>query len=197
MIATFEWTGFLRRWSRDLLRIGDAIEDLPANVIASGWMGYPGATEAQIGEVEAHLGTRLPPSYREFLTVTNGWRQTTPFIDRLWSTEEIEWLSVRNQELIDIWMEDPSPVSDEEYFNYGAGQRSEFLRSEYLQTALEISDWGDSAIYLLNPQVVTPAGEWEAWFFANWLPGATRHRSFWELMQDEYESFLRLRDDEA
>jgi hypothetical protein len=63
-----------------------------------------------------------------------------------------------------------------------------------LRTALEISDWGDSAICLLNPQVVTPEGDWEAWFFANWLPGANRYRSFWELMQAEYAGFLELRE---
>src|SRR5262249_28866812 len=31
---------------------------------------------------------------------------------------------------------------------------------------------------LLNPMVVWPDGEWEAWFFANWLPGAARYPSF-------------------
>ena len=63
---------------------------------------------------------------------------------------------------------------------------------EYLQTALEISDVGDAGIYLLNPQVVTEEGEWETWFFANWLPGATRYRSFQELMEAEYQNFLTL-----
>ena len=52
----------------------------------------------------------------------------------------------------------------------------------------------DSAIYLLNPKVVTPDGEWEAWFFANWLPGAARYRSFVELMQAEYRSFRQLHE---
>jgi HEAT repeat protein len=57
---------------------------------------------------------------------------------------------------------------------------------------LEVSDVGDSAIILLNPQVVTPEGEWEAWFFANWIPGAYRYRSFWELMQGQYEQVLHM-----
>jgi hypothetical protein len=46
---------------------------------------------------------------------------------------------------------------------------------------------GDSAVYLLNPQVVSEDGEWDAWFFANWLPGATRYRSFAEMILKEYE----------
>ena len=58
---------------------------------------------------------------------------------------------------------------------------------------LEISDESDSAIYLLNPEVVTAEGEWEAWLFANWLPGASRYRSFAELMEAEYRTF-RERD---
>ena len=37
-----------------------------------------------------------------------------------------------------------------------------------------------------------PEGEWEAWFFANWLPGATRYHSFAELMQQERLGFLEL-----
>ena len=62
------------------------------------------------------------------------------------------------------------------------------MRNEYLRHTLEVSGEGDG-IYLLNPKVITADGEWEAWFFATWLPGARRYRSFWELMQDEYRQF--------
>ena len=44
---------------------------------------------------------------------------------------------------------------------------------------------GDGAVVLLNPKVVTPEGEWETWFFANWLPGAVRYRSLAEWLADE------------
>jgi hypothetical protein len=81
-------------------------------------------------------------------------------------------------------------VLGEEYFVYGEAQDCSKLRVEYLQTVLEISDLGDSAIYLLNPQVITEDGEWEAWFFCKWLPGADRYRSFREMMQTEYKNFL-------
>lgn len=50
---------------------------------------------------------------------------------------------------------------------------------------------GDAAIYVLNPQIVTPEGEWEAWLFADWLPGAARYRSFQDLMQAEYAQAMR------
>ena len=41
-----------------------------------------------------------------------------------------------------------------------------------LPAALEISDWGDAAHYVLHPGAIRPDGEWEAAFFANWSPGA-------------------------
>src|SRR5262249_43841856 len=40
-------------------------------------------------------------------------------------------------------------------------------------------------------KVVTPDGEWETWFFANWLPGAVRYRSFAEWLEDERETCRR------
>ncbi len=197
-MQTHPWKPFLTEWSRALLQWDRVREAAPPDAVHSGWVGRPGASEAELAAAEARLGIRLPPSYRQFLAVSNGWGQLTDFIFNLWSTEEIEWLRVRNQHLITVWTEDMPPntrtVADAEYFVYGETQDCVSVRGEYLRTALEISGWGDSAICLLNPQVVTPEGEWEAWFFANWLPGANRYRSFWELMQGEYAGFLELRE---
>ena len=188
-----DWRPFLETWSRELIEAG-ASPDLPAEVMESGWLGFPGATDEQLGLAEARLGIGLPQSYREFLAVSNGWRLTGNFIWRIWSTEEIDWFRMRNAEWIDAYT-DPiaglgeSSLTDEEYLVYGETQDSVRFRAEYLESALEVSDIGDSAIFLLNPKVVTPDGEWEAWFFGNWLPGANRYRSFAELMEAEYQSF--------
>ena len=212
---SFNWESFLRQWSRELLAsITDNPEKLPSEVIESKWLGYPGATEKQIARAEARLGMALPPSYREFLKVTNGWRQTTPFIYRLWSTEDIEWFSVRHQNWINSFVErygnsslnldlsgndrlvTPS-IPDADYLIYGDEQDCSKLRVEYLHKVLEISDIGESTVYLLNPQVMTEDGEWEAWFFGDWLPGADRYRSFQEMMLAEYENFLELRENSS
>src|ERR687886_770713 len=101
--TAFDWRAFLDRWGKEWLQNEEYRTPAPAEVVASGWLGYPGATEAELAEAEAYLGITLPPSYRAFLRVSNGWRDTSPFIYRLWSTDEIEWLSVRNQDLIDVW----------------------------------------------------------------------------------------------
>jgi hypothetical protein len=190
-METFDWHSFLAQWSWEWLEDDEtAIEDIPSEVIVSRWLGYPGATEAQIAQAEKRLDTTFPPSYRAFLKVTNGWRWVN-FIERLWSTEDVEWLAVRNQGLIDGWMGtlNAEPISDDVYFQYGNKQNSGLFRAQYLQTALEISKHNDGALFLLNPQVITPEGEWEAWFLASWYPGAVRYRSFQEMMQVEYKSF--------
>jgi hypothetical protein len=189
----FDWDSFLRQWSREIIDTGQYDKMLPPDIIASGWLGFPGAAEEQIQRAESRLGVRLPPSYRQFLATTNGWRMTGTFIFRMWSTEEIERFSVRNRgwALAYSWRR-VIPVPDSKYLVYGEGQDSTWIRPQYLPTMLEISDTGDDAIYLLNPHIVTPDGEWEAWFFANWLPGAQRYRSFLEMMQAEYASFRSL-----
>ena len=202
-MTLFNWKDLLTEWNQELLADEDIRADLPPEVIAAGWLGYPGATEAQLEQLEERLGTPLPPSYRMFLRFSNGWRDTGHFIPAIWSTEEVEWFAVRNQEAIDGWLEgeryegrEPDPVPDDDYLQYGEDGADELtFRSEYLQTTLEISDRerAGTAVYLLNPQIVTPEGEWEAWFFAHWIPGASRFRSFWELMQHEHQGFLRLR----
>lgn len=203
---SFDWNLFLRQWSRDLLeRLEDSeFANLPPEVIEARWLGYPGATEAEIANAETRLGTTFSASYRNFLTVSNGWLQLDDHYSRLWSTQEIEWLAARNQELIDAWMTGVETgggsvfIPDEEYFVYGDEQDTTSLRDEYLQTALEIGEDSDEGILLLNSQVTFEDGEWEAWLFAYWLPGAQRYRSFRELMQDRHrnllDSFPKLRE---
>ena len=153
------------------------------------------------------LGTSLPPSYRAFLTFSNGWRNLGAYKWNLWSTEDVDWFRVRNQDWIDAYVDHldpdewdgPHSVPDAEYFNYGTlpyGQGQGEERLEYLPSMLEVSDVGDAAILLLNPEIVSPDGEWEAWDFANWHPGAWRYRSFWEMMQALHSIFLGRRSSE-
>jgi len=195
-MATFDWHGLLTEWSRAVLADDELSASLPPEVVASGWLGYPGATEEELATAEDRLGVSLPPSYRAFLSLTNGWRTVDLFVQQLWSTEEIEWLAVLDQDGIDAWRmgEEPMgrvpPVPDAEYFAYdknGKATNELALRSDYLQTALRISDveYGGTGVYLLNPRVVTQDGEWEAWFWAHWIPGAYRYRSFWDMLRDE------------
>jgi hypothetical protein len=161
-MLTFDWVAFLGKWSQEVLEeTANSSTEWPSKVMATQWLGYAGATEEQITQA-ARLGTTLPPSYREFLKASNDWRATTPFIDRLWSIEEVEWFSTRHQNWISRHVEhyrrsarldrnghlERSTVPNESYYVYGEEQDCRNFRVEYLQTALEISDVSDSAIYL-------------------------------------------------
>lgn len=193
----YNWKDLLTRISKQIIESGQYLVnppyiygEPPPEIVANTWLGYPGATEEQIVVAENRLGIVLPPSYREFLKVSNGWQQAYPVLGKFWSTEELDWFAVRNQQWIDAWVRPglPSPkVTDEEYFIYDADQNYLAVRVEYLQTALEISAGGDAAICLLNPRIITKDGEWEAWYFDNKLPGAMRFRSFCDLMEAQYE----------
>lgn len=192
-----DWKAFLTEFNQELLASDKLRGRIDKSAIEAGWLGCPGASEEEISALEKRLGCALPPSYRSFLQCTNGWRQTGVFIERLWPCAQVAWFKERNQGWIDAYNEgDPAPVSDADYFVYGEDQDTCVFREEYLKTALEVSDRGDDCILLLNPRIVTPEGEWEAWFFANWHPGAVRFRSFRELMEDERESFREMDEEE-
>lgn len=194
------WRELLLDWFRDMLTLGDneSLREIPRKLAKSGWLGYPGAADEQLATVERRLGAGLPPSYRAFLAVINGcWLLTGHSLPyRFWSTEEVEWFAVRHQDWIDAWLDGytfsgpPRPVPDDEYLVYGPKQRGG-VRTEYFQTALEVSERGDNdSIYLLNPQIVTPEGEWEAWAFDH--EEIIRYRSFWDMLQAQHKRFLRV-----
>ena len=210
MASIESWRELLTRWNAELLDTPDLIWRAPDDAVASDWLGCPPASDEQIRAAEARIGRRLPPSYRAFLQVSNGWTLLNHFHWHLWSTDEIDWFRVRNQDWIDAYVcyldpdewDGPYSVPDAEYFNYGTmphGEGQGEARFEYLPSMLEVSEVGDSAILLLNPEVVSPDGEWEAWEFATWAATPTRYRSFWEMMECLHAQFLHLRrrDDDA
>ncbi|MCY2952989.1 MAG: HEAT repeat domain-containing protein [Planctomycetota bacterium] len=154
------------------------------------WLGFAPATEGDLMELEQRLGVILPPSYRAFLLTSNGWRRTTRFIDRIRPTQEVNWFRVENEQWVEVYSDSGSPLADEEYYDYGEDGAPDH-RNGHMPSLLQISDV-DDGVYLLNPEGVTPDGEWEAWFFANWVPGAKRYPSFAHLMLHEYRSFACL-----
>jgi hypothetical protein len=184
----FDWPTFLQEFAAELLADDEVRESQLEEVVASGWLGFPGATAEELKALEARLGTTLPPSYRGFLEVSNGWRTTGRFEIQLWSAGEVGWLCDIDPQLIEIWTSIPHPpIPDEAYFVYGGEQRSIDIRTEYLRDMLAISsrDWANQDQLWLNPRVVFEGGEWEAWHFSTEYPGASRHRSFRELMERE------------
>jgi hypothetical protein len=188
----FDWHNFLEKWNDLLISQSNlqsfCTEELIASdmidpkILQSRWLGYTGATNESITSLEEKLGLSLPPSYREFLKVTNGFRQPTNLVPKIYSTNEVEWFSSKHQEVIDIWLEDEENILIDE---------PDFF-AQYLPHTIQISaeEWGGDAVYLLNPKIISEDGEWEAFYFASWIPGANRYSSFWELMQKEYKQVI-------
>jgi hypothetical protein len=190
-----EWKAFLAEYNRELLSYEEVVKVLPREVIKKGWLGYPSATDEELKAIEKRLTTRLPPSYRAFLRISNGWRFPSISILDLLPVSEVAWFREQNQDWIDAYVgpsEELPAISDEDYFVYGSAQDCVKFRTEYLQTALQISEASDGAVVLLNSKIITPEGEWETWFFANWLPGAVRFRSFAEWLAEERKTCRRL-----
>lgn len=187
---SIDWESFLTEWIAF-----ERLHRFPEDVIYeenNPYLGFPGATEEQICETENRLEVVLPSSYKRFISFTNGWYKNSignAYLQLL-PIQKIDWVRVKEPEWLEAWIdgyggmptETPS-VPDEIYF----GEANSDIRVEYLQTALQISREGDSDLVFLIPDVVFPDGEWEAWYFANWLGGADRYSSFEELMVKSFD----------
>ncbi|UOQ72096.1 SMI1/KNR4 family protein [Hymenobacter cellulosilyticus] len=159
------------------------------------WFGAPGAPEAELNALEARLQIMLPPSYRAFLQASNGFGPLDRFIWRLKPSAEVDWLVKTEADLVEMWeidVETVPSVPDEEYFIYGAEQNKIQVRGEYFRGLLMVSDWGDAGFLALNPDV-QHQGEWEAWHFAHWIPGAARYRSFAELIKAHLAAYRAMK----
>jgi hypothetical protein len=166
------WTTFLQQYA--------------ATLGSDEWPGRPAATEDQLLPVEKKLTIQLPPSYRAFLKASNGWTHASRAVPILLPVESIHWFRKKFRDWIDDYqLAERIDIPETEYFNYANSDPALFDR-KHLRHTLCISEFGDDAVVLLNPMVIWPDGEWETWFFANWLPGALRFRSFADWFKHEY-----------
>ena len=190
-----DWLLFLEQYSLELLATDDERIKIPAAARDSQWMGYPPATEAAIEAAERRLGRQLPPSLRTFYAVTNGWRSTGFFIWDVLPVEQLGWLRDREPQLYQLACKTeatPGPFRKDP-----DGSRLREFRHEQgtrVMRTLAITSPGDAAWWLLDPETVSETGEWAAGRWAAWQPAMEwSAKSFADLMQQEFETFLRLK----
>jgi hypothetical protein len=178
--------GFLTTLSARVLQVeGDHSSTISNYQRQTQWLGADPASLEAIAEAEDRLEHRLPPSYRAFLQVSNGFGPVSVFVHRLRPVKQIEWFSNENPEALQIWLEtefeneDASGANDRMYGDYQPP-----ARLSHLKNALQISDDFEGSVILLIPQVVDLEGEWETWHFAPWLAGAHRFPSFHDFMEE-------------
>lgn len=180
-----EWWQTLAGLSQRLLANEDNRIELDDEVVKSGWLGMGPALSGEIAHLEKRLGKRLPPSFRQYLRVSNGWLKGPSLPGRWYGTSEIGWFRDLEPEYVRIWTRDIVAVPDDQYLVYGPKQDTVSIRCEYLKSCLQVSEVNDGYVYLLNPEVIGPELEWEAWVFGSKLPGAIRYRSWRELVAAE------------
>ncbi len=190
------WKPLLQQLSKFLLKnkeIGLVLEAqgrLP-NARKNQWLGFSPANNLTLDALETKLDRRLPSSYRTFLQTTDGFGPLNAFIPCLLPASKVGRFSESDPEFIAPWIEDMDDfpdMPDENYLVYGPDQDVCDIRRRYLPNCVKVSELGDRAVILLNPEIQTEDGEWEAWFFASWFPGARRYRSFADLMQAQLET---------
>lgn len=187
-------------WNKDLLDDEFIDEIVDRKFVDAQWLGYPPATAEAIAENEDRLGVKLPPSYRAFLSITDGWvypGNDMDFPGKLRSVEELEWANDSDASVVrafaDAYYEMSTP--DEQYFVYGPDQDPVHIRAEYFGHCIVVSEETEGGVYLLNRAVQTDDGEWEAWHLSSELPGAYRSRSFEELIRQQHALLRHYRDD--
>jgi hypothetical protein len=203
-VSTFaagDWTAILARLNALLLKSDRWKENLTPEALSSNWCGLLPATEGELTRAENHLGVILPPSYRSFLAISNGWRPFSHFVERLLPVGEVEPYRTVNPEALAMirqhYMDDDLP--DKDYLDYATPEHMVALRTRYYPDCLLVGkSWGvEDDMILLNPHITFHDDEWEAIFFANWVPGNLRHRSFYDLVVASVETLERIQKSES
>jgi hypothetical protein len=134
---------------------------------------YPPASEMDIQLVESRLGVRLPPSYREFLSISNGWLiENNP---SLLPVEKVGLLREIDSKYVQEYLEDEYLLETTEFVvtsePLGEGEsfvtRNLDVPTACLNDAIAIGvDDREKAFLLLDPTTVDDRGEWRAfWLF--------------------------------
>ncbi|MFJ2649818.1 SMI1/KNR4 family protein [Streptomyces sp. NPDC087420] len=177
----FDWRPFLRGWSAESASVDPAVADRHGlrEARERRWLGFEPADPKAVAVLEARAGRPLPPSFRAFLEVTDGWRMIGPSV----------WLLARTETIrIDGGPADPGVIRkehagrDDKNARDGAGPGGRSLR---------LAD--DSALVdvLLDPLDVAEDGEWAVRVRSAWSGSEpARYPSFRAYMESAHERFL-------
>ncbi len=184
-ITAFDWRSFLLRWSgewADSLPDGETRGEDDETARRARWLGFPPASEERIADMEERLGRRMPPSYREFLKVSDGWRHAGGFVWLLAGTGDARWHN------------DASglAVTFEGYLDENAGPE-ERREADLWRRGLQLDVESDITHVLMDPDDVDEDGEWAVYTWSSWLAEPPkRHANFLEFMRAMHRQFHSL-----
>ncbi|MEF3113699.1 SMI1/KNR4 family protein [Streptomyces chrestomyceticus] len=184
--TAFNWHPFLLRWSEEWA------DSLPDDATRSEedeaarrarWLGFPPASEERIAAMEERLGRRMPPSYREFLKVSDGWQHAGGFVRLLAGITGARWHN-NGSGLADMF---------EEYLDDDAGP-AERRAADIWRRGLQLDVVSDITHVLLDPEDVDEDGEWAVYTWASWRAAPPeRYANFVEFMRAMHQEFHSLR----
>ncbi|MEU4468044.1 SMI1/KNR4 family protein [Streptomyces sp. NPDC024017] len=184
--TAFDWRSFLLRWS------GEWADSLPDDETRgeddeaarqARWLGFPPASAERIAAMEERLGRRMPPSYREFLEVSGGWRHAGGFVWLLAGPEDAHWHD-NESGLADLF---------EEYLDEDS-EPEERREADLWRRGLQLDVESDATHVLLDPEDVDEDGEWAVYTWASWRAAPPeRHPNFREFMREMHREFHSLR----
>ncbi|MFE9017140.1 SMI1/KNR4 family protein [Streptomyces sp. NPDC007808] len=184
--TAFDWRSFLLKWSgewADSLSDDETRSDDDEAARQARWLGFPPASEERIAAMERRLGSRMPPSYREFLKVSDGWRNAGGFVWLLAGTQEARWHD-NESGLADIF---------EEYLDEDSGPE-ERREADLWRRGLQLDVESDATHVLMDPEDVDEDGEWAVYTWASWRAAPPeRHANFLQFMREMHREFHSLR----
>ncbi|MFE9680770.1 SMI1/KNR4 family protein [Streptomyces sp. NPDC006285] len=183
--TAFDWRPFLLTWSgewADSLSDGETRGEDDEAARRARWLGFPPASEERIAAMEERLGRRMPPSYREFLAVSDGWRHAGGFVWLLAGTGAARWHD-NESGLADLF---------EEHQDEDAGPE-ERREADIWRRGLQLDVESDVTHVLMDPEDVDEDGEWAVYTWASWRAAPPeRHANFRAFMREMFQEFHSL-----
>jgi hypothetical protein len=182
MLDHLGWTELLRRWSGEAIAHADALGlEVTPHMRASGWIGAPPASAADIATAQSRLERSLPRSYRSFLSITDGWPVLSFDFGRVRPVAELDWVANADPGLYE------AVCADHGYEWPPDGDDGPPL----MNRALLLGTGTDNFLY--DTGRVGADGEWATTCWTSWHPGAgDRQPSFRAGLESHYASFVRF-----
>ena len=108
------WKEFLNNVSITLLESEDLNHEYKET--PEKWLGFEPAPETEIIKTEQRLNITLPPSYKEFLRTSNGFKQLSCGVWNIFPANSIKWLREFDNHFVDVYkdLHETFNPSDEE-----------------------------------------------------------------------------------
>jgi hypothetical protein len=163
MLDHLGWTELLWRWSGEAIAHADALGlEVTPQMRASGWIGAPPASAADIATAQSRLERSLPRSYRSFLSITDGWPVMSFDFGQVRPVAELDWVANADPGLYEVVCADHGyewpPDSDD--------------GPPLMNRALLLGTGTDNFLY--DTGRIGVDGEWATTCWTSWHPGGRR-----------------------